>query len=159
MKNRALKNKIHNIIFTTNGRYAYLFDVWLLILKLNGESLMSLLVNKYDYKDLKRESVDGKRLYACPDGNSVASVTTILDKTKDKTALIEWRKRVGEKKAQEKGEESPAAKPEQSDSTIGSLSMTEALEARWRVGDPMRVGVSGQSRQRAGPASSRPRLR
>ena len=31
MKKRALKNKIHNIIFTTNGRYAYLFDVWLLI--------------------------------------------------------------------------------------------------------------------------------
>ena len=29
--NTLLKNKIHNIIFTTNGRYAYLFDVWLLI--------------------------------------------------------------------------------------------------------------------------------
>ncbi len=26
-----LKNKMHNIIFTTNGKYAYLFDVWLLI--------------------------------------------------------------------------------------------------------------------------------
>ena len=62
---------------------------------------MSLLVNKYDYKDLKRESVDGKRLYACPDGNHVASVTTILSKTKDMTHLIAWRKRVGEKKAQE----------------------------------------------------------
>jgi len=32
---------------------------------------------------------------------NVASVTTILDATKDKTHLIEWRKRVGEKKAQE----------------------------------------------------------
>ena len=29
--NTLLKNKIHNIIFTTNGRYAYLFDVWLLV--------------------------------------------------------------------------------------------------------------------------------
>ena len=29
-------------------------------------------------------------------GNAVASVTTILDATKDKTHLIEWRKRVGE---------------------------------------------------------------
>jgi len=31
----------------------------------------------------------------------VASVTTVLDATKDKTHLIAWRKRVGEKKAQE----------------------------------------------------------
>ena len=30
-KKTSLKGKIHNIIFTTNGRYAYLFDVWLLI--------------------------------------------------------------------------------------------------------------------------------
>ena len=29
--NTLLKNKIHNIIFTTNGRYAYIFDVWLLV--------------------------------------------------------------------------------------------------------------------------------
>ena len=62
---------------------------------------MSLLTEKFDYKELKRESVNGKRLYACPDGNAVASVTTILDKTKDKTHLIAWRKRVGEQKAQE----------------------------------------------------------
>lgn len=62
---------------------------------------MSLILEKFDYKELKRQSVDGKRLYACPDGNAVASVTTILDKTKDKTHLIAWRKRVGEEKAQE----------------------------------------------------------
>ena len=30
-KKSVLKSKIHNIIFTTNGKYAYLFDVWLLI--------------------------------------------------------------------------------------------------------------------------------
>jgi genome maintenance exonuclease 1 len=60
-----------------------------------------LITNKFDYKTIAKSSVDGRRLYACPDGNSVASVTTILDKTKDKTALIQWRKRVGEQKAQE----------------------------------------------------------
>ena len=31
VKKSVLKNKIHNIIFTTNGKYAYLFDVWLLV--------------------------------------------------------------------------------------------------------------------------------
>ena len=62
---------------------------------------MSLITEKYDYKEIKRKQVDGKRLYACPDGNAVASVTTILDKTKDKSHLIAWRKRVGEQKAQE----------------------------------------------------------
>jgi genome maintenance exonuclease 1 len=62
---------------------------------------MSLIIEKYDYKEIKRKQINGKRLYACPDGNAVASVTTILDKTKDKTHLIAWRKRVGEAKAQE----------------------------------------------------------
>ena len=62
---------------------------------------MSLITKRYLYEEIKRQQVDGKRLYACPDGNAVASVTTILDKTKDKTHLIAWRKRVGEQKAQE----------------------------------------------------------
>ena len=62
---------------------------------------MSLITNKYDYKELKRQHIDGKRLYACPDGNAVASVTTILDATKDKSHLIAWRKRVGTEKAKE----------------------------------------------------------
>ena len=62
---------------------------------------MTLIQSKFDYQAINRNSVNGKRLYQCPDGNSVPSVTTILDKTKDKTHLIEWRKRVGEKKAQE----------------------------------------------------------
>ena len=62
---------------------------------------MTLIKNKYDYKEIKKASVEGRRLYACPDGNSVASVTTILDATKDKTHLIAWRKRVGETKAKE----------------------------------------------------------
>ena len=60
---------------------------------------MSLIVKRFDYTKLSRTSLDGKRVYACPDGNAVASVTTILDATKEKTHLIEWRKRVGEETA------------------------------------------------------------
>ncbi len=62
---------------------------------------MSLVKHKYDYTTLKRVEEDGKRRYATPTGKPVPSVTTILDATKDKTHLIAWRKRVGEKKAQE----------------------------------------------------------
>ena len=62
---------------------------------------MSLIKEKYVYEKLKRVEVDGKRRYAAPGSPPVASVTTILDATKDKTHLIAWKKRVGEKKAQE----------------------------------------------------------
>ena len=62
---------------------------------------MTLITNRYDYQPIQRKQVNGKRLYETPDGNAVASVTTILDSTKDKTHLIAWRKRVGEQKAQE----------------------------------------------------------
>ena len=62
---------------------------------------MSLVIEKYKYERLQRVEVDGKRRYAAPGHPPVASVTTILDGTKDKTHLIQWRKRVGEKKAQE----------------------------------------------------------
>src|SRR5210317_1949394 len=62
---------------------------------------MTLIIEKYNYEPISRKEINGKRLYQTPDGNAVASVTTILDATKDKTHLIAWRKRVGEKKAQE----------------------------------------------------------
>jgi len=62
---------------------------------------MTLIISKYDYQPIEKKSVEGKRKYLTPDGNAVASVTTVLDATKDKTHLIAWRKRVGEKKAQE----------------------------------------------------------
>ena len=62
---------------------------------------MSLITEKYVYEKLQRVEVNGKRKYAAPGGVPVASVTTILDATKDKTHLIAWRKRVGEAKAQE----------------------------------------------------------
>ena len=56
------------------------------------------LVEKYDYPSLKRFNNSGKRLYNTPSGN-LPSVTTILDRTKDKTFLVEWKKRVGEEEA------------------------------------------------------------
>lgn len=62
---------------------------------------MSLITKTFDYKPISRKNIDGKRKYLTPDGNAVASVTTILDATSDKTGLIAWRKRVGETKAQE----------------------------------------------------------
>ena len=68
---------------------------------------MSLILNKFNYPTIERKSVDGKRKYLTPDGNAVASVTTILDATKDKTHLIAWRKRVGETKAKEITTEAP----------------------------------------------------
>jgi genome maintenance exonuclease 1 len=60
--------------------------------------------NKFQYHKFGKESVEGKRLYATPDGEKLPSVTTILDATKSeesKKALNEWRNRVGHKRAQE----------------------------------------------------------
>lgn len=65
---------------------------------------MSLLINKYNYKPLTRDESSGKRLYATPDGFKVPSVTTILDRTKPaeaREALANWRRAVGEQKAQQ----------------------------------------------------------
>ena len=62
---------------------------------------MSLIIEKYKYERLKRVEVDGKCRYAAPGHPPVASVTTILSGTKDMSHLIAWKKRVGEKKAQE----------------------------------------------------------
>ncbi len=53
---------------------------------------------KFQYQTLKRVESNGSRLYETPAGK-VASVTTILDSTKDKTHLMEWRKRVGDAEA------------------------------------------------------------
>lgn len=48
---------------------------------------------------LTSETIDGKRYYQIPDGMKLKSVTTVLSEKTDKTALFEWRKRVGEKEA------------------------------------------------------------
>lgn len=63
-----------------------------------------MLIQKYDYTPINRQSVDGRRLYSLPDGSKVPSVTTILDATKPaeaKLALENWRKSVGEQRARE----------------------------------------------------------
>lgn len=63
-----------------------------------------MINQKYKYADLSRETVDGKRLYATPDGKKLPSVTTILDKTKTeekKQILANWRKSVGHERAQQ----------------------------------------------------------
>jgi genome maintenance exonuclease 1 len=61
---------------------------------------MSITINPpFKYEPVPRVEVDGKRLYLTPDGMKVPSVTTVLSATKDKTHLIEWRKRVGDSEA------------------------------------------------------------
>lgn len=63
-----------------------------------------MIIEKYKYSTLDRQTINGERRYATPDGEKLPSVTTILDATKPeeaKQALREWRKRVGEKQAQQ----------------------------------------------------------
>jgi hypothetical protein len=50
--------------------------------------------------DLSTEYVDGQRYYVLPDGlTKLKSVTTVLGEKLDKTALLEWKKRIGEEEA------------------------------------------------------------
>ena len=54
-----------------------------------------MITEKFNYTQLKRASVEGRRLYTTPDGKAVPSVTTILDKTKSeekRQALANWKK-------------------------------------------------------------------
>lgn len=65
---------------------------------------MSLLNPKFNYYSLSRCEVNGKRLYQTPDGYRLASVTTILERTKPaeaRAALEAWRNAVGHQKAAE----------------------------------------------------------
>ena len=60
--------------------------------------------NKFNYVPISRETIDGVRKYATPDGEKLPSVTTILSATsppEKMQALNEWRKRMGPAKAQE----------------------------------------------------------
>ena len=65
-----------------------------------------MLTNKYNYPQLKRIQTPKGRQYVGQDENPVPSVTTILSETGDKSALIAWRKRVGEAEAQRISNES-----------------------------------------------------
>lgn len=58
-------------------------------------------VEKFQYKACKQvnDPSTGKRVYKTPDGETLPSVTTILGATKDMTALNEWKRRIGEEKA------------------------------------------------------------
>ena len=59
---------------------------------------------KFKYEPIARETIDGVRKYATPDGEKLPSVTTILGATsppEKMKALTEWRKRMGPAKAQE----------------------------------------------------------
>lgn len=61
-----------------------------------------LLKESFNYTKLSRSEGEAGRLYVCPDGSRVPSVTTVLDRTKSeekKQALTNWRKRVGPKEA------------------------------------------------------------
>lgn len=61
-----------------------------------------LLKPKFNYFSLERDETTGVRLYRCPDGGDVPSVTTILSATQSeekKAILDEWRTNVGETKA------------------------------------------------------------
>lgn len=63
-----------------------------------------MITERYSYEKISRKQVEGRRLYTTPNGDAVPSVTTILDKTKSeekRQALRNWKKRVGEAKAQE----------------------------------------------------------
>lgn len=57
------------------------------------------LVKKFNYPKLSRVTTKSGRLYSTPERDKLPSVTTILDKTADKSGLLEWRKRVGEAEA------------------------------------------------------------
>jgi genome maintenance exonuclease 1 len=63
-----------------------------------------MILQRFNYASINRTTIDGKRHYCLPDGSAVPSVTTILDRTKpeeDRQKLQEWRKAVGEAKAQQ----------------------------------------------------------
>ena len=63
-----------------------------------------LIVERYQYHPLARESVQGQRLYAAPDGSRLPSVTTVLDRTKpeeSRRALAQWKQRMGAERAQQ----------------------------------------------------------
>ena len=69
---------------------------------------MILNPTKFDYYKLNRIDSPNGRQYVLPTGYSTASVTTILSATKDLTHLVEWRKRIGDAKADEITKEAAA---------------------------------------------------
>ena len=62
--------------------------------------------SKLNYPSLERVDTEIGRHYLDSNNDPVPSVTTVLDKTSDKTALIAWRKRVGDAEANRVSKES-----------------------------------------------------
>lgn len=61
--------------------------------------------DRFKYKKLERMDTSGGRVYVLPNSVHVPSVTTILDRTKDKAALEAWAQRVGLQEALRQKEE------------------------------------------------------
>lgn len=55
----------------------------------------------FNYTTLERDESGSNRKYILPNHTRVPSVTTILSATADKTAIINWRNRIGAKRANE----------------------------------------------------------
>jgi len=51
------------------------------------------------FSDLESETKEDGRFYTTPEGKVYPSVTTVLGATKDQTHLLEWKRRIGEAKA------------------------------------------------------------
>ena len=58
-----------------------------------------MLKEKFTYNTLERVNIKGSRHYQTPGGQPLPSVTTVLSALADKSALFEWRKRVGNEEA------------------------------------------------------------
>lgn len=102
---------------------------------------MSLIRSKFIYNPLSRTEGESGRLYLCPDGRKVASVTTILDRTKSeekRAALANWKKRVGEQAAQTIVTEAAGR----------GTSMHKMIE-RWLAGEDISVPGSNLVHQQA----------
>ena len=90
--------------------------------------------HSFEYEKLERIDAPNGRVYVLPNGAHVPSVTTILDRTKDKTALKEWANRVGLEEAERQREQA---------SYIGT-SMHATLECILN-GDFMKFGTDWQA--------------
>ena len=65
---------------------------------------MTLMTKRFQYSQLIPQFHNGKRLYLCPDGLRVPSVTTIISQTKSeqsKAAIKAWEDKEGPEKAQQ----------------------------------------------------------
>jgi genome maintenance exonuclease 1 len=51
------------------------------------------------FSELESETKEDGRFYTTPEGKVYPSVTTVLGATKDQTHLLEWKRRIGEAKA------------------------------------------------------------